>query len=693
MHISTASIVTHTTCVYMESGSSISVRKGNFLQNLQNDVGLNQTSRAIVLSVWAGLAFLINLPESASGFSLFCLITAVVIHFFWSGEITQFNFSYIKKRSLDPNIFYTRHKNFWVYFTSGLLFSLLIFLLTRGLGTIVGSVCSIIGASVARQSLLKPLDVEYVEGVKPTDFSTLKEHYHKLKPTNDSGVFFGGLLLPISEVNTHFKLVGTSGSGKTNLLRLYMQSVLPRCGTGKPDRAMIYDPATQFLPVIAGMGVDQKIIRILNPFDARAHAWDMAADLTRGKDAIALANILLPSKKDSSGGNNEFFEKATRRVFSGMANLFMRYAPGVWTLRDLVLATQSLELMTAISLRDKKLGRALSVLGSGDTMGNVMATIGATVGNELEIIAAYLDHHQREGRSFSIKGWFQDNSILLLGSDREGCETLQPYNQLLFTRTGQVLTNSEKNDCAGYTHIILDELPSLGKLENIEQVAREGRKYGASLCIAFQAITDLEHIYGEKLANSLIAQCDKAAYLRSKDRKTAEWASSQLGNMRILRRNKTVGTSQTSDRRAPVVGGSTTRSESWTEQHEQRPVFDPDVIQNAPKPDVRTSTGVLGFYDCDNHVFKNEITSAFLSQNMLPSSQNIPAFVSADNEEEEIRLWDHDDIDRLGINMFLEAFEGKDIRNLPFEEWVRLGEATLLPPVDLLPESDLKETL
>ncbi len=224
-------------------------------------------------------------------------------------------------------------------------------------------------------------------------------------------------------------------------------------------------------------------------------------------------------------------------------------------------------------------------------------------------------------------------------------------------------------------------------------MAREGRKYGASLCIAFQAITDLEHIYGEKLANSLIAQCDKAAYLRSKDRKTAEWASSQLGNMRILRRNKTVGTSRTSDHRAPVVGGSTTRSESWTEQHEQKPAFDPEAIQNAPKPDIRSNTGVLGFYDCDHHIFKSEITSSYLSQNMLPASQHIPDFIEADNEAEEIRLWDQEDIDRLGINKFLEAFEGKDIGVLPFEDWVRLGEATLLPSIDLLSEGDISETL
>ena len=370
----------------------------------------------------------------------------------------------------------------------------------------------------------------------------------------------------------------------------------------------------------------------------------------------------------------------------------MRYAPGLWTLRDVVLASQSLELITAISTQDKPLRRSLAVLGAGDTVGNVMASIGAVIGDELETVAAYLDHHQREGRSFTLKGWFQENYILLLGCDRESEATLRPYNQLLFTRAAQLMTSP--NNPGGNTYIILDELPALGKLEKIEEVARLGRSYGASLCIAFQAITDLYHIYGENLANSLIGQCDKAAYLRSLDRKTADWASNQIGNMRLTWRSQTTGTSRTTGQMifggsaSFLFGGSISTSESYSQQREQIPAFEPEAIQNAPKPDLSAGRGVLGFFRCGQYAYQHEISSAFLSQQMRPAAVDVQGFVAADDEIEGLRLWDHDDIDRLGIGHFLEVFEGKDLKALPFEDWVRFGQEAGIPDVDLLSEED-----
>lgn len=367
----------------------------------------------------------------------------------------------------------------------------------------------------------------------------------------------------------------------------------------------------------------------------------------------------------------------------------MRYAPGVWTLRDVVLASQSLELVTALLTQDKQLRRNLAVLGAGDTVGNVMASIGAVIGDELETVAAYLDHHQREGRTFTLKEWFRDNHILLLGCDRESEATLRPYNQLLFTRAAQLMTSP--GNSGGNTFIILDELPALGKLEKIEEVARLGRSYGGSLCIAFQAITDLEHIYGEKLANSLIGQCDKAAYLRAKDRKTADWASNQIGHMKKTWRSQTVGTSRSYGQMP--LSGSTSSSESYSQQRDHDPVVRPEDIMNAPKPDKNAGRGVLGYFRCDQYVFEHEISSVYLTQHMMPESPGVKGFIPVGDDDEDVRLWDEEDIDRLGIGEFLAVFEGKDLKALPFEDWVSLDRAEAgLPEVELPSENEGTES-
>ena len=99
------------------------------------------------------------------------------------------------------------------------------------------------------------------------------------RPTDDPGLQLGRLRVPSECAYSHLALVGATGSGKTLLQRLLMQSVLPRVGEGFGHRALIYDAKQDVLSVLAGMKLSCPI-RTLNPLDARAVAWDMAADIT-----------------------------------------------------------------------------------------------------------------------------------------------------------------------------------------------------------------------------------------------------------------------------------------------------------------------------------------------------------------------------------------------------------------------------
>lgn len=282
-------------------------------RELQRNISLNYKTRISILIVWLALAWLITLRQH-SGIEILLLLVTAAAHFFWSGQVIKFIFGYVRNKAVNLDIFFNLHREFWTKFLGGLAFSLPLYF---G-GIWFGSIASLIGAHWFKKRLTVPLAVEYEGGTRPMPFWWLREEYDRIRPAQDAGIFFGGLWLPSSEVNTHFKFVGTNGSGKTNLLRLYMQSVLPHCGMGKSDRAMVYDAKTEFVPILAGMGIAQSQMKILNPFDDRAYAWDIAEDLTRGRDAVALANILLPEKQGSSGGNNEFFDKAARRVLSGV---------------------------------------------------------------------------------------------------------------------------------------------------------------------------------------------------------------------------------------------------------------------------------------------------------------------------------------------------------------------------------------
>ena len=445
-----------------------------------------------------------------------------------------------------------------------------------------------------------------------------------------------------------------------------MQSFLPQIQPGSHNRALIYDPKSEFLPVVVGMGVLPEMVKILNPFDDRAYTWDLAKDLTRDRDANELANILIP-ERITNNGNSDFFDQASRRILSSITRFFMRSAPGAWTLRDLVLAAQHLELITLLLSQDKKLKRSLLVLGSGDTIGNVMSTVAARIGDGLETVAAHCDYHMRAGRTFTLSEWLEGSSILMLGADPESESTLQPFNQLLFTRASQMLLSRKGGkESWGTSYIVLDELKTLGKVNKLDQIAEMGRSFGVSLTIAFQTYSQIEHVYGEKVANSLIAQFDKSAYLRTKDEPTAQWASKQIGDMKVVWK----GVNQSQTQGQMLFSGSTTYG--FAEQRDFNPVARPDDFMNMPKPDQATGEGIHGWYRVDNHVYQHEISSSFLNQYLMSESQGLQRLIEVPQLAEDLRLWDDEDVYRLGIHQILAELDSEQLKNLPVEDWIEL---------------------
>jgi hypothetical protein len=114
-----------------------------------------------------------------------------------------------------------------------------------------------------------------------------------------------------------------------------MQSVLPLIGRGYGHRALIYDAKQDVLSVLAGMPL-QCPIHTLNPLDARAVGWDMAADIRSPAAALQVAAILIP---DAKTDNNPFFANAARHLLGGALNALIQRpersdVPSCCALRD-----------------------------------------------------------------------------------------------------------------------------------------------------------------------------------------------------------------------------------------------------------------------------------------------------------------------------------------------------------------------
>jgi len=340
-------------------------------------------------------------------------------------------------------------------------------------------------------------------------------------------VYWGGLSIPEEWSENHFCVVGTTGSGKTVTIRLLMQSVLPLLATRKTSQALIYDAKRDTLSMLAKMGVTGDRVIIMNPLDRRAAAWDIANDIDQPALVDTLARNLIPEEE----GPNRFFSDAARALLQGVLNALIINAPKSWTLRDVVLATQSEHALRAVLATNRYTESLISkYFEEKRTFFSVLSTVASNL-SHYETLAALWHRSFLAKRTMSINEWLKGNKILILGNDDAVRAPLDTVNRLIFQRLGEMLLARNANE--EQTWIILDEIKEAGRFPILSRLLTRGRTSGARLVLGFQDIEGFQHVYGDKPANEIVAMCGNRALLRAKDT-TARWAAELIGSAQVI---------------------------------------------------------------------------------------------------------------------------------------------------------------
>jgi type IV secretory pathway TraG/TraD family ATPase VirD4 len=113
-----------------------------------------------------------------------------------------------------------------------------------------------------------------------------------------------GVAVPRRDETKHFKLMGTTGSGKSTALRELLCGALTR-----GDRAVIADPDGTYLSTFY---TPHRGDVILNPFDRRSAKWDLFSELKQPYDIDQLARALIPDR-----GNADHTWTSYARTFFG----------------------------------------------------------------------------------------------------------------------------------------------------------------------------------------------------------------------------------------------------------------------------------------------------------------------------------------------------------------------------------------
>ena len=118
------------------------------------------------------------------------------------------------------------------------------------------------------------------------------------------------------------------------------------------------------------------------------------------------------------------------------------------------------------------------------------------------------------------------------------------------------------------TYFVMDEFGNLPKISLLDKIITVGRSRGIFMVLVVQSYTQLNNIYGDKIADIVRTNCNIQIFLGTTDQKTKEEFSKMCGNITVKTTSKTKGEKDS-------------KSESTSET--SRPLIYPEELELLPK--------------------------------------------------------------------------------------------------------------
>jgi hypothetical protein len=325
-----------------------------------------------------------------------------------------------------------------------------------------------------------------------------------------------GIPVPELDETKHFKMIGTTGTGKSTAIRELLDGALAR-----GDRAVIADPDGGYLnrfydPTRGDV--------ILNPFDPRAHAWNIYGELTASHDVEQLARSLIPdhdgADKSWRGYARTFFTAVARQTNDvGICRL-----PELYRLLTCA-STDELRILVAGTPAQPFLEG-----GNERMFGSIRSVTGAAL-TALDYLA------EQTGPPVSVRDWVrQGRGVLFLPYQADQIAALRSViSAWLRLAIFQTMTGGEGDQRLWF---VVDELDALGPIDGLKDALARLRKFGGRCVLGFQSIAQVSSTYGHGEAQTIVENCSNTLILRcsaSENGGTARFASKLIGEREVIR--------------------------------------------------------------------------------------------------------------------------------------------------------------
>ena len=384
-------------------------------------------------------------------------------------------------------------------------------------------------------------------GVLIADGSPMQRYTARRKKSHSELLTLAGVAIPPGDESKHFKLIGTTGTGKTTAIRELLGSAIAR-----GDRAVFADPDAGYLERFYNR---YRGDIVLNPFESQSVKWDLFAEIKNSFDVDQLANGLIPNCDDPSarewrGYARTFLAALIRRCrFSGTAN-----AADLWRL---------LMLASADELRPIVAGTPAQPFLDPDNS-RMFGSIRSVAGSAM---AAFEYVQNQRATLFSVREWIKNRAYpsMLFIPYRAG--QIAALRSMIATwmhlAIFEAMSQPQGNDQRLW--FVVDELDALGAIEGLKDALARLRKFGCRCVLGVQSLSQVTSTYGGE-AQTIIENCGTTLILRcsaSENGGTSQFASRLIGEREVLRRQISRG----KDRESAFSSRGARRSRSVTDHH------------------------------------------------------------------------------------------------------------------------------
>ena len=352
-----------------------------------------------------------------------------------------------------------------------------------------------------------------------------------------------GRSVPALDETKHFKLIGTTGTGKSTAIREMLSQALKR-----GDRAVIADPDGGYMKSF--YDADRGDV-LLNPFDPRSVKWDLFAEIKNDYDVEQLARSLIPDRE----GHDRSWRAYARTFFTAVTRQARdARISDVGELYRLLVVAESDELRALV--RGTPAQPFLDEHNSR-MFDSIRSVTSSAVGS--------LEHVSRQtSQGFSVRNWVDQDSPGVLFMPYKAGQIAALHSTIsAWMRLAIFQTMDREVDPAASTEqerlwFVVDELDALGQIDGLKDALARLRKFGGRCILGFQSLAQVSSTYGHGEAHTLVENCGNTLILRcsaSEGGGTARFASQLIGEREILR------TSVSKSRRATDLWGSVTHSQ------------------------------------------------------------------------------------------------------------------------------------